>query len=198
MPLKINLHRFLKYTCNNKYSLKDINRHISKIDTTPGLGPNGDCWEWTGSLNTSKYGSFSFNKNKKESTLLAHRVAWELFYGVIILKGILVLHHCDNTKCCNPFHLFLGTALDNSNDKINKGRHHWHKIYSENMWILAKEIRILYNTNKYTQRQLADKFNINIGNICLIVNNKMLYDPYYNKTYLYNGGAKKGCWGKVK
>lgn len=52
----------------------------------------------------------------------AHRVAWESFYGPI-QNGVCVLHKCDTPKCCNPYHLFLGTQLENMQDKVKKGRH---------------------------------------------------------------------------
>lgn len=35
-----------------------------------------------------------------------------------------VLHKCDNAKCANVEHLFLGTDSDNSRDKVRKHRHH--------------------------------------------------------------------------
>ena len=52
----------------------------------------------------------------------AHRLAWVLNRGAIP-DGLCVLHRCDNPCCCNPDHLFVGTAAENNQDKIRKDRH---------------------------------------------------------------------------
>lgn len=87
--------------------------------------PNG-CWEWTGTTNRSGYGLLRIPGRR--SMVAAHRLAWELTYGPIPQSDdpkqeLCVLHRCDNPKCVNPSHLFLGTRLDNNADKMAKGRH---------------------------------------------------------------------------
>jgi hypothetical protein len=74
------------------------------------------CWEWTGCLNKNGYGTF----NLKEETLV-HRISYQIFHGKLE-KNIQVLHKCDNPKCVNPDHLFVGTHSDNMKDKVSKGR----------------------------------------------------------------------------
>jgi hypothetical protein len=54
--------------------------------------------------------------------MLMHRVAWEMFNAEPIPEGMHVLHRCDNPPCFNPHHLFLGTDLDNFQDRLKKGR----------------------------------------------------------------------------
>ncbi len=80
-------------------------------------GPE-DCWPWTASLKSSGYGQFKVRADRPPQS--ASRVAWMLFYGEAGLFH--VLHHCDNPPCCNPRHLFLGTAADNADDMVSKGR----------------------------------------------------------------------------
>lgn len=86
-------------------------RLYSRVNKTE----NG-CWEFVGALR-SGYGAIKF-KNKIMGT---HRVSYELSYGDIP-EGFLVCHKCDNRKCINPDHLFLGTHKDNMQDCLVKGR----------------------------------------------------------------------------
>jgi hypothetical protein len=52
----------------------------------------------------------------------AHRIAWSLYHGKPVPKKMKVLHRCDNPKCIEPDHLFIGTQADNVADMVSKGR----------------------------------------------------------------------------
>lgn len=86
------------------------------------VGKSGSCWVWMGSLDTGGYGSFRLG----DKNVRSHRVAYELAYGPIPKgeghHGTVVMHECDNRRCCNPAHLKIGTHADNMSDMKAKGR----------------------------------------------------------------------------
>jgi len=100
-----------------------------------------------------------------------HRLAYEDWYGPIP-KGMMVLHKCDNRKCYNPEHLFLGTAKDNAIDMVNKGRHNAGKGNSKLTEEQVKEIRDKYIPWKYPTTRLAKEYDVDISTIHYIVHGK--------------------------
>lgn len=78
--------------------------------------PNTGCWLWEKNLDKDGYGKIFFNKKHWR----VHRAI--LFLNNKNIKNKMVLHKCDTPSCCNPEHLFIGTALENMRDKVKKGR----------------------------------------------------------------------------
>ena len=147
---------------------KDVQRFWSKVDKSGG---EDACWEWQAGITSGGYGEFSLRGKMKKT----HRIAWMIINGEIPPK-MLICHHCDNRKCCNPKHLFLGTHQDNCDDKIRKGREVRLTKEQHGMAKLSQEdidlIRKLYRNGGISQHKLALRFNVSDGNIWWIVTNR--------------------------
>lgn len=130
------------------------------------------CWNFTGPLDSVGYGQIASPKIRdlfKEWKV--HRLSYKIFNGEIGNK--LVLHTCDNRKCFNPDHLFLGTQMDNMKDRMNKGRYRsisgennkFSKLTKDNV----KQIRKLKGQKSI--RALAKQFNVGKTTIEKVLNN---------------------------
>lgn len=142
-------------------------------------GDEGECWEWTGCTTSSGYGNLVYQGKQVQ----AHRLAYMLTYGGISLDTKFriegkakrykrfVLHKCDNRKCCNPSHLFLGSMRTNLLDAYKKGRkkqptgsnHSNAKLTMQQV----NEIRTRY-ANGELQIPLAKEYNISQRAVSLI------------------------------
>lgn len=145
---------------------------------------NSRCWEWTASFISNQsssnkiysYGALYINRK----TVLAHRFSWELHNSKKIPKNMLVCHHCDNPKCINPSHLFLGTQKDNMNDMSKKGRAGVrHGVGNPKTKLTKKQvasIRKRYTSNTATVILLAKEYGIS---------RSAIYDIIHYKTHRY-------------
>lgn len=148
---------------------------------------SGDCWLWLGGVNNKGYGFFNGGKGYPK-TRLAHRVAWSLTHGEELSPSVVIMHKCDNPTCVNPEHLIKGTHLDNSTDKIEKGRANQGKrerLTAESVF----EIKTRYEAGGITQVQLAKEYGISHRQMQYIINGhvwKSVNVPH----------RKKGIWGR--
>lgn len=128
---------------------------------------DNQCWLWIASSHKQGYGWFG--------TELAHRIAWS-YPDYLIPDGLCILHSCDNPKCCNPKHLFLGTQLENIQDKVNKNRqskisgekHHSCRISDKQI----EEIRERYAKGGVLYKTIAQDMGIAIGTVGRFVTGK--------------------------
>lgn len=111
------------------------------------------CWNWK-SVHRLGYGIFSTVVGR---WVPAHRGSWILLIGNIPV-GLCVCHRCDNRRCVNPNHLFLGTHQDNSNDCVSKGRiARWNRMPQTK---LTPEIVRNIRTSKEPSRRLARFYGV--------------------------------------
>jgi hypothetical protein len=161
-----------------KYDKLDEARFWSKVDVRKS---KDSCWYWKNPTHTFGYGTFSIGYK----VFTAHRLALIFFTGEE-KKDKMVLHSCDNPSCVNPRHLRWGTAKENTQDCIDRGR----KInpprngtlppvnYGEDNPISimtknkVKQLREDYSKGNVSHSDLAKKYGISKSTVGQIVNFK--------------------------
>jgi hypothetical protein len=109
------------------------------------------CWEWTGHIDKAGYGGLTIYDKRYR----AHSIMWFMTTGYRPKKNEFICHHCDNRKCVNPGHLYLGSHITNVTDCMNRDRYK-KKLSKKDI----KEIISLYKRKIYSQTELAVKYGV--------------------------------------
>lgn len=142
-----------------------IERLFKRVENTAFL-TDEDCWNWIGCTNNRRYGSIG----------LAGKVIGAHCYSYLIYKGSIeegqhVLHKCDNRRCVNPSHLFLGSNYDNIQDKINKGRLPKGDTHNSSVLLSSQVLQMREDYKTETRLWvLAKRYNIASSTVFKIVN----------------------------
>lgn len=137
-------------------------RFWAKVQKTEG------CWVWTAGVrkgrgNNGGYGVMKADRQNRG----AHVVSWFLHHGE--WPTLCVLHTCDNRRCVNPAHLFLGTRAENNADMATKSRApHSEERATKLTTIAVLGIRALRQEG-WKHRELAEEFGISMGHVDAIL-----------------------------
>lgn len=129
------------------------------------------CWEWQSFIcPRTGYGRIRYERK----LMTAHRLSY-IFHKSEIPKNMLVCHTCDNHKCINPEHLFLGTHADNAKDMVKKARGSSH-LGEKNQRALLNEKTVLEVRKMHLDgmkiKDIANKFNIKYFTCLDVINRR--------------------------
>lgn len=177
----------------DKYLKRFIKRFWSKVNTEPGQGPQGECWEFIGSRTGrpgKQYGQLSYRmQDGSKRPIRAHVAAWTIVYGHgPVPKGWHVCHKCNNPPCVREKHLFPGTPAQNVHHAQATGLMPIRQPKSERarkIWLTPDQCKTLIDARRergYGQSDLARMIGIDTTHYCRFergnLNRKIRYEHF--------------------
>ena len=164
--------------------MKLTDRDVTRFWSNVSVQGVDECWPCKLKACNNGYANFQLTILER-SKVLAHRVAWITTYGDIP-DDKLILHRCDNRKCCNPSHLYVGTYSDNNLNTYTRSRRiviperHARgkaKLYGGEIWLIRK----LLASKIVSQTKIAKMFKVNQVTISNIYNSSTWFckEGYY-------------------
>ena len=136
-----------KFVPMPELTASELKRFWGRVDKSPGLGPHGDCWEWTGKTK-HMYLGFRYFSLRRISYVLAHGS---------IPDDMHIFINCDNPRCVNPQHLIVKQYCWDGLKKLTVEE--------------VEEIYRRYLLKDCTYRQLGKEYGVTRGTIYFIINN---------------------------
>jgi hypothetical protein len=169
ISLQINgrpISKRIGYTCQNIACVNpahlvsgDEERFWSHV-----IKMSNGCWLWTSHTGHMGHGTFKIEGRNIQST----HYSWLLHMNRKVPDGICLCHTCDEPRCVNPNHLFLGTRKDNNidrdqKDRQAKGEKHGHSKLNEQSVLLIRgseltndELSILLKVDRKTIKRVRE------------------------------------------
>ena len=119
---------------------------------------NEGCWDWKGFIRPDGYVRIKYGG--RTTSIGGHVASYMIHHNLLDLNGSHVLHICDNRKCTNPDHLFLGTYSDNMIDMVHKMRRSTSKLSPINI----RHIKMMLK-NGLSCTRISKMFGVHRGTI---------------------------------
>lgn len=129
------------------------------------------CWNWTSGIDAYGYGSIRISGK----AFKAHRLSYVLLSKpheiTEIPSEMCICHRCDNRRCVNPDHLWVGTKSENTIDMLNKGRNIIGELAGNAIAAngIVLEIREKYATGEFTIAMLSDEYGMSLKGVHSII-----------------------------